>query len=89
VENYFLLDQALNEGSDLTLCRLLQAHLCIYSDNGRLWCDHKRVPLWGLLDKFASVSESGVYSSPIKDQTERFATMIGTHIITDQLICTS
>jgi acyl-CoA oxidase len=46
-------------------------------DNGRLWCDHKRVPLWSLLDKHASVSESGVYSSPIKDQTERFATMIG------------
>ncbi|MFC6153958.1 acyl-CoA dehydrogenase [Nocardioides yefusunii] len=47
-------------------------------DNGRLWFDDVRVPRENLLDRFASVSAEGVYSSPIESQGRRFFTMLGT-----------
>lgn len=47
-------------------------------DNGRLWFDRVRVPRSHLLDRFASVSADGVYSSPIESQGRRFFTMLGT-----------
>jgi acyl-CoA oxidase len=47
-------------------------------DNGRLWFDHVRVPRENLLDRFAAVSEEGVYTSPIASPNRRFFTMLGT-----------
>ncbi|MCW3040717.1 MAG: acyl-CoA oxidase domain protein [Solirubrobacterales bacterium] len=47
-------------------------------DNGRLWFDQVRVPREALLDRFASVSEDGIYSSPIENPDRRFFTMLGT-----------
>lgn len=47
-------------------------------DNGRLWFDHVRVPRDNLLDRFASVSPEGEYSSPIASEGKRFFTMLGT-----------
>jgi acyl-CoA oxidase len=47
-------------------------------DNGRLWFDHVRVPRDNLLDRFAGVSEDGVYESPIDNAGRRFFTMLGT-----------
>lgn len=47
-------------------------------DNGRLHFDRVRVPRGALLDRFASVSEDGVYSSPISSPAKRFFTMLGT-----------
>lgn len=47
-------------------------------DNGRIWFDHVRIPRTDLLDRFASVSPEGVYSSPIASQSARFFTMLGT-----------
>ncbi len=47
-------------------------------DNGRLTFDHVRVPRENLLDRFASVSAEGVYSSPISSSSRRFFTMLGT-----------
>ena len=47
-------------------------------DNGRLWFDHVRVPRAELLNRFANVSPDGEYSSPIKSQSRRFFTMLGT-----------
>lgn len=47
-------------------------------DNGRLKFDQVRVPRTNLLDRFASVDENGVYSSPIASPTKRFFTMLGT-----------
>jgi acyl-CoA oxidase len=47
-------------------------------DNGRIWFDKVRVPRENLLDRYASVSEEGEYSSPIPSSTKRFFTMIGT-----------
>jgi acyl-CoA oxidase len=49
-------------------------------DNGRIWFDQVRVPRDALLDRYASVSEDGVYSSPIESSTKRFFTMLGTLI---------
>ncbi len=49
-------------------------------DNGRLWFDQVRVPRDALLDRFASVSADGVYSSPIENPNRRFFTMLGTLI---------
>jgi len=46
-------------------------------DNGRLWFDDVRVPRENLLDQYASVSEDGVYSSPISSESRRFFTMLG------------
>ena len=47
-------------------------------DNGRIWFDHVRVPREALLDRFASVSAAGEYSSPIESRNRRFFTMLGT-----------
>src|SRR5690606_4976706 len=47
-------------------------------DNGRLWFDDVRVPRENLLDRFASVSAEGVYSSEIESKGRRFFTMLGT-----------
>ena len=47
-------------------------------DNGRLWFDDVRVARRNLLDRFGSVSEDGVYESPIASPAKRFFTMLGT-----------
>ncbi len=47
-------------------------------DNGRLWFDNVRIPAENLLDRYASVSEDGEYSSPIASEGKRFFTMLGT-----------
>lgn len=47
-------------------------------DNGRIWFDRVRVPRSNLLDRYASVSADGVYSSPIPSAGKRFFTMLGT-----------
>lgn len=47
-------------------------------DNGRLWFDQVRVPREALLDRFASVSHDGIYSSEIENPDRRFFTMLGT-----------
>ncbi len=47
-------------------------------DNGRIRFDHVRVPRESLLDRYAQVSETGVYSSPIENPDRRFFTMLGT-----------
>ncbi|MEO1487072.1 MAG: acyl-CoA dehydrogenase [Bacteroidota bacterium] len=47
-------------------------------DNGKIWFNQVRVPRENLLDKYGSVSENGVYSSPIKNPNKRFFTMLGT-----------
>jgi acyl-CoA oxidase len=49
-------------------------------DNGRIWFHHVRVPREALLDRYASVSVAGTYSSPIENPTKRFFTMLGTLI---------
>jgi acyl-CoA oxidase len=47
-------------------------------DNGRITFKAVRIPRENLLDKFGSVSENGVYESPITSPSRRFFTMIGT-----------
>jgi len=47
-------------------------------DNGRIRFDGVRVPRENLLDRFASVSPDGEYSSPIPGAAKRFFTMVGT-----------
>lgn len=47
-------------------------------DNGRIWFDQVRIPLDNLLDRFAKVSEDGVYESPINSDSRRFFVMLGT-----------
>lgn len=49
-------------------------------DNGRLWFDHVRVPREALLDRYATVSPEGGYTSPIENPGKRFFTMLGTLI---------
>ncbi len=49
-------------------------------DNGRIWFDDVRVPRENLLDRYAQVSEDGVYFSPIENENRRFFTMLGTLI---------
>ena len=49
-------------------------------DNGRIWFDQVRVPRENLLDRYATVSEHGVYHSDIENATKRFFTMLGTLI---------
>jgi acyl-CoA oxidase len=49
-------------------------------DNGRLWFDHVRIPRENLLDRYAHVSEDGVYTSDIENPTRRFFTMLATLI---------
>ncbi len=47
-------------------------------DNGRLWFDDVRVPRTALLNRFADVTEGGVYESDIENPHRRFFTMLGT-----------
>ncbi|MGI9544804.1 MAG: acyl-CoA dehydrogenase [Cyclobacteriaceae bacterium] len=47
-------------------------------DNGRIWFDNVEIPRENLLDRFASVDEQGVYSSPIAGASKRFFTMLST-----------
>jgi acyl-CoA oxidase len=47
-------------------------------DNGRLWFHQVRVPREHLLDRYAQVAEDGTYSSPIRNESRRFFTMLGT-----------
>jgi acyl-CoA oxidase len=47
-------------------------------DNGRLWFDGVRVPREALLNRFADVTEDGVYVSDIDNPNKRFFTMLGT-----------
>jgi acyl-CoA oxidase len=49
-------------------------------DNGRIWFDEVRVPRDALLDRYAEVSQDGVYTSAIESPTKRFFTMLGTLI---------
>jgi acyl-CoA oxidase len=49
-------------------------------DNGRIWFHDVRVPRDNLLDRYATVSEDGVYESAIENPTKRFFTMLGTLI---------
>lgn len=47
-------------------------------DNGRITFDGVRVPRENLLNRFADVSEDGVYESSIDNPNRRFFTMLGT-----------
>lgn len=47
-------------------------------DNGSLSFDRVRVPAGALLDRFASVSDEGIYDSPITSPARRFFTTLGT-----------
>lgn len=47
-------------------------------DNGRLWFDQVAIPRENLLDRFATVSPDGTYSSPIPSLSKRFFTMLST-----------
>ena len=47
-------------------------------DNGRIWFDGVRVPRENLLNRYADVTEAGVYISDIDNPDRRFFTMLGT-----------
>lgn len=47
-------------------------------DNGRIMFDRVRIPRENLLNRYGSVDEEGVYTSPIESRDARFFTMIGT-----------
>jgi len=47
-------------------------------DNGRIWFSNVRVPRENLLNKFGDINEEGIYTSPIKNPSRRFFTMLGT-----------
>ncbi|MGB1249361.1 MAG: acyl-CoA dehydrogenase [Candidatus Promineifilaceae bacterium] len=47
-------------------------------DNGQLAFKQVRIPRKDMLNRFASVSAEGEYSSPIKGDSRRFFTMLGT-----------
>lgn len=49
-------------------------------DNGRIWFDHVRIPRENLLNRYADVTETGVYESGIENPDRRFFTMLGTLI---------
>ena len=46
-------------------------------DNGQIWFDHVKVPRDALLDRYASVSAEGEYSSSIKSVAQRFGVTVG------------
>ena len=46
-------------------------------DNGQIWFDHVQVPRDALLDRYASVSADGEYSSSIKSVAQRFGVTVG------------
>lgn len=47
-------------------------------DNGRIWFDDVRIPRDNLLNRYADVTEGGVYRSDIENPDRRFFTMLGT-----------
>ena len=47
-------------------------------DNGRLHFTNVRVPRENLLDRYGSVDEQGIYTSPIESRGRRFFTILGT-----------
>ena len=47
-------------------------------DNGRIWFDGVRIPRENLLNRYADVTETGVYTSEIDNPDRRFFTMLGT-----------
>ena len=47
-------------------------------DNGRIWFNQVRVPRQNLLNRFGDIDEKGQYTSPIKKESKRFFTMLGT-----------
>jgi acyl-CoA oxidase len=47
-------------------------------DNGRIRFDRVRIPRENLLNRYADVTETGVYESPIDNPDRRFFTMLGT-----------
>lgn len=47
-------------------------------DNGRIWFNKVRVPRENLLNRFGDIDENGKYTSPIKNPSKRFFTMLGT-----------
>ena len=46
-------------------------------DNGQIWFDHVKVPRDALLDRYASVTAEGVYTSSIKSVGQRFGMTVG------------
>ena len=49
-------------------------------DNGRLWFDQVRVPKDNLLNRFGDI-DNGVYTSPLKNPSKRFFTMLGALVV--------
>src|SRR5690606_24402430 len=47
-------------------------------DNGTIVFNNVSIPYENLLDRFASVTEDGVFQSPITSDNKRFFTMLGT-----------
>ena len=47
-------------------------------DNGKIHFDHITIPYESLLDRFASIDETGAFQSPILSDNRRFFTMLGT-----------
>jgi acyl-CoA oxidase len=47
-------------------------------DNGRIWFDDVRIPRTNLLNRYAEVSDDGVYRSSIENPDRRFFTTLGT-----------
>ena len=50
-------------------------------DNGKLFFNQVRVPKENLLNRFGDIDENGNYSSPIKSDSKRFFTMLGTLVV--------
>lgn len=47
-------------------------------DNGKIWFDQVVIPKENMLDRYASVDDSGKFQSPITSDNRRFFTMLGT-----------
>ena len=47
-------------------------------DNGRIRFDQVTIPLENMLDRFASITKEGDFTSPISSDNRRFFTMLGT-----------
>ena len=47
-------------------------------DNGMIWFDQVTIDKDALLDRFATIDDKGVWSSPIEGDSKRFFTMLGT-----------
>ncbi|KAK2078063.1 hypothetical protein QBZ16_003931 [Prototheca wickerhamii] len=46
-------------------------------DNGQIWLDNVRVPRDAMLDRYASVDDSGAYHSPLQSVGARFGATVG------------